>query len=915
MIKRKRKTVLMLIISLCLSLFGSLCFPASVSAYDYSLPSLWQEYEDYFIIGTFGNWNTTHSKYHYRYSSFANDLKLDAQIGGTATGNNTPSQNEYNRRVAEINADTSLSDAEKAQLIEEANRNVVLSANPNSIRLLNEIRAYNATVSERDKKKIRAHVLVWHGGQQPMYFFCDGFNYSGNTTTANWASPETMLARLDNYIQKMMERYAPYNDIIYSWDVVNEGLDDYTGQVRNMDDPLTQSGQWGNIFRRTDLNDPGEEDQRLYEESVYIRKAFESARKYSNLYGADWTLYYNDFQDSNKPYEPKMSQTIKMLKPIYEAGNIDGYGMQGRLATAYPSIDLLRQQIELGLTVADEISITEADIRSDFMPNPDWDPSKPAEPTGDSTETNTYDVRNGPAIRRDGWGRMNQDGWTRDKALEIAMREDIQREQADYTADLMDLLIEYKDKFVVMQWDGSSDRSTFNSYKGAHLWGGVTGNPEKMSYFAFIGAPNRDKLKNALQTGPTDNMAGNYPAQLWAAYQEAKAIAEPLVNKRIYDINGVNAVKEALANLNSTIGALNSACRLSLDGSSSVQPGSTFTVGVGLYNISQDVYAEELTMNFDPEVFVYDTVTGADPNKSVLVKDPSVSGTLRIVAANIGGVKGDNAPLLGVGFKVKDGVADVSSSISITSAKLGIMPEGAVIQPTLASKTIAVGTAQTVDKSGLIAAIDAAQAAYDNAVVGTAPGQYPASAKAAFLEAINEASAVNTNPDATQADVNTAVSALTEAKAIFDGSVIPDPGTDKRALKEAIDAAQSLYDSAVVGTQNGCYRLADKITFQLSIAAANSVFSNINASQEDIDHATSALLAAKAVFEASVITDRTGDINHSTGIDVGDLAIIAYYYGAIIGDENWEAAKIADINNDGKVDIEDLAFVALRMRV
>ncbi|MBR0599285.1 endo-1,4-beta-xylanase [Sinanaerobacter chloroacetimidivorans] len=556
MTKNKRKLSLALAIGLCLSLFGGLCSPVNVSAYDYNLPSLWQEYEDYFIIGTFGGWNSQHSMYHYRYSSFPNDLKLVGQIGSPDSGINTPSRNEYNRRVAEINADTSLSDADKARLIEEANRNVVLLANPNSIRMLDQIREYNKTVPERDQKKIRAHVLVWHGGQQPMYFFCNGFNYNGNKITADWASPETMLARLESYIQQMMERYAPYNDIIYSWDVVNEGLDDYTGQVRNMDDPLTQSGQWGNIFRRTDLDDPGKEDQRLYEESVYIRKAFEFARKYSDQYGADWTLYYNDFQDSNKPYEPKMSQTIKMLKPIYEAGNIDGYGMQGRLATAYPSIDLLRQQIELGLTVADEFSFTETDIRSDFKPNPDWDPTKPAEPTGDTLETNTYDVKNGPAIRRDGWGRMNQDGWTAQKASEMAMREDIQREQADYTADLMDLLIEYKDKFVVMQWDGSSDSNTFNRSKGAHLWGGVAGNPEKMSYFAFIGAPNRDKLKNALESGPTDDMAGKYPAQKWAAYQEARDVAEPLVTKRIYDMDGVNAVKEALTNLNNAIDTL-----------------------------------------------------------------------------------------------------------------------------------------------------------------------------------------------------------------------------------------------------------------------------------------------------------------------------------------------------------------------
>ena len=76
-------------------------------------------------------------------------------------------------------------------------------------------------------------------------------------------------------------------------------------------------------------------------------------------------------------YEPKMTNTLKMLKPIYEAGNIDGYGMQARLSTAYPDTELLRYQIEEGLKVADEVSFSEGDVRTDFEVNPLFDPSKP----------------------------------------------------------------------------------------------------------------------------------------------------------------------------------------------------------------------------------------------------------------------------------------------------------------------------------------------------------------------------------------------------------------------------------------------------------------------------------------------------------------------------------------------------------
>lgn len=529
------------------------CFSVNAMAVDLELPSLWKEYEGYFVFGTFGNWDNPQQLYHYKGNSPANELKLDSQIGNNwRNPDENPSQKAYLEAVAKINADGSLTAEEKTKAIEDANRVVVLVERPRSMEILDKIRTYNAKLPERERKTVRGHVLLWHGPQQPMYFFMNGYKYDQNNP--DWASPETMLTRLDNYIRLMMEKYSAYKDVIYSWDVVNEALDDYTGQVRNMDDPLKQNGQWGKVFRRPDLDaDP---DKRLFEESAFVRQAFASARKWSKHYGTDWTLYFNDFQDSNKPYEPKMSQTIKMLKPIYEAGNVDGYGMQARLSSVFPSIDLIRKQIVLGLTVANEFTFTETDIRSDFELNPDYDPGKPSTPNGDAHEMNTYDVDNSPVRRKEGWGRLNADGWNRQRAAEMAMRADIQKEQADYAADLMDLLIEYKDKFVTLQWDGINDNQTFNSAKGSHLWGGVDGTPEKMAFFAVIGAPNRDKLKQAIAKGPASDRERDYPADRWGAYLEAKIAAEKLLEVRIYDMAGVDAVKKATTVLLGTVEGL-----------------------------------------------------------------------------------------------------------------------------------------------------------------------------------------------------------------------------------------------------------------------------------------------------------------------------------------------------------------------
>ncbi|MDR0569623.1 MAG: endo-1,4-beta-xylanase [Clostridiales Family XIII bacterium] len=557
-------------------------FNLTVKAYNPAVPSLWKEYEDYFIMGTFGGWNSSQQLYHYKTNSPSNDLKLDAQIGNSSTASN--SRAAYLAAVAAINADAGLTQEQKAAKIEDANRDVILADNPNSISILNAIREWNAAHPE-DKKVVRAHVLAWHGGQQPNYFFMNGFTYDTSKTFMenDRASEATMLARLDNYIMKMMERYAPYKDVIYSWDVVNEPIDDYSGQIRNMEG--YQSGQWGGIFRHPELD--GKPDERLYAESAWVRQAFASARKWSNHYGADWKLYINDFQDSNKPYEPKMSQTVKMLKPIYEAGNIDGYGMQGRLAYAYPTIDMLREQIELGLTVADEISISEGDIRSDFIPNPDYDPTKPSThvrdrgkddpaldwPTGSgswalrsSDGGNTFDTDNSPVKRNPQWNPAS---------VGLSTDPDVMRAQADFAADWMDLLIEYKDKVVAYQWDGTSDSSTFNSNKGAHLWDSQ-GN-EKYSFFAVIGAPGRDKLKKALASSPATRESSRYLKDGWDAYVAARAVAEPLVTKRIYDMAGVDAVKEATADLEAAVAALVEKYVLSVEGNTASLTNNTAT--------------------------------------------------------------------------------------------------------------------------------------------------------------------------------------------------------------------------------------------------------------------------------------------------------------------------------------------------
>ena len=51
--------------------------------------------------------------------------------------------------------------------------------------ILSAIEAYNAAnqLPEDEKKIVRGHVFAWHGGQQPNWFFCNGFVYNAANPT------------------------------------------------------------------------------------------------------------------------------------------------------------------------------------------------------------------------------------------------------------------------------------------------------------------------------------------------------------------------------------------------------------------------------------------------------------------------------------------------------------------------------------------------------------------------------------------------------------------------------------------------------------------------------------------------------------------------------------------------------------
>ena len=175
---------------------------------------------------------------------------------------------------------------------------------------------------------VRGHTLVWHS-QTPEWLFYKEYDKNGEL-----ADRELMLRRMESYIKGVMEWTSEnYPDLISAWDVVNEAAADEGGMRQSL---------WYKTI--------GED---------YVERAFEFARKYAP---EGVKLFYNDYNSYQKR---KQEDILGFLKPVAEAGNIDGMGMQSHIGT-YMSISeyanaLKRYHDKLGV----EIQITELDIGAD----------------------------------------------------------------------------------------------------------------------------------------------------------------------------------------------------------------------------------------------------------------------------------------------------------------------------------------------------------------------------------------------------------------------------------------------------------------------------------------------------------------------------------------------------------------------
>lgn len=178
---------------------------------------------------------------------------------------------------------------------------------------------------------MRGHTFTWHN-QTPSWVFED-------------ADKELLLERLKEHIRIVGKRYEKD---FYCWDVVNEAIEDKT-------DLFYRVSPWTQII--------GED---------FMEYAFRFAKEIL----PDAQLYYNDYNEVQVPKRDKIYEAIKKMQD--RGVPIDGVGLQCHWNIYSPSMDEVRNAIELYAKLGLKLQVTEMDI-SVYEHNDDTKLEKPTE--------------------------------------------------------------------------------------------------------------------------------------------------------------------------------------------------------------------------------------------------------------------------------------------------------------------------------------------------------------------------------------------------------------------------------------------------------------------------------------------------------------------------------------------------------
>jgi GH35 family endo-1,4-beta-xylanase len=294
--------------------------------------------------------------------------------------------------------------------------------------------------AQRQGFTFRGHTLVWHA-QTPKEFFRTGYS-----STAMYVSKDTMAMRMDFYMEEVIRLiHQSWPGLLSAIDVVNEAIDDGTGKVR------TTNNDWYATFH----------------DSSYVMKAFQLARQYTVQYGeTQIKLYYNDYSTDASS---KANGIVALLTPIYQAGYLDGIGMQEHNSLTNPTAQAFIASYDKFFPICSEMAVTELDVK-------------------------TNGVTNWPSAS-------------------------ILAQQANQYGQLFKCFVErsYKSgrgKIISVSKDGLNDWSTFVTNQSTSLWDSL--NQCKPSFFAVVDVGHNYNALDSLITYADSLHQGGYSASSWA---------------------------------------------------------------------------------------------------------------------------------------------------------------------------------------------------------------------------------------------------------------------------------------------------------------------------------------------------------------------------------------------------------------
>jgi GH35 family endo-1,4-beta-xylanase len=206
---------------------------------------------------------------------------------------------------------------------DSVNTHPILKFNANMIAQLNW--------AQRQGFTFRGHTLVWHN-QTPAEMFRTGYSSAGARLTK-----EKMIERMDNYIKGIIQLiHEGWPGLLSAMDVVNEAVEE-SGADRT-------TSEWYLTFG----------------DNSYLMKAFELARKYTVEFGeTQIKLYYNDYNTHNPQ---KADGIVRICTPIFQAGFLDGIGMQDHDSNSSPTAAQWVATYDKFDPICTEMAVTELDV-------------------------------------------------------------------------------------------------------------------------------------------------------------------------------------------------------------------------------------------------------------------------------------------------------------------------------------------------------------------------------------------------------------------------------------------------------------------------------------------------------------------------------------------------------------------------